>query len=361
MPSFGFVGYRASANVGDAVQTYALMTAVDADAAQIVDRDDLTSFRPTDGSVLLVNGWLTQRPQGLCVGDDVDVRFVSVHLAMDRGAYGGLPSAADLTAAGAGPLLRLFARSGPIGCRDLATLGLLREVGVDAYFSGCATLLLQPRSAVRRDRILAIDIDPATVADLRRRLDWPIDATSNYRNGSWMTAAGIQAAAEDYLDQIAASRLVVTSRLHAALPAVAMGVPVVFAPPNQDDPRFAGLLDFLPVVVSPGLVTSLPTSLFEGELPAPARRPAEAGDLMEPFLSSLGQGHRVAPSPVSGAAAEIGWAAETVRRRAAVDQRDAALRERDLAVEERDAAGKALDAVVSSRSWRVTSVLRRSG
>lgn len=51
--------------------------------------------------------------------------------------------------------------------------------------------------------------------------------------------------ANERLNEIATASLVITSRLHAALPALAFGTPVVFVHRNLSDPRFAGLLRFL--------------------------------------------------------------------------------------------------------------------
>lgn len=54
--------------------------------------------------------------------------------------------------------------------------------------------------------------------------------------------------AEQLLAQYANARLVITSRLHAALPCLAFGTPVLFVVENVNDPRFSGNLELLNVI-----------------------------------------------------------------------------------------------------------------
>jgi polysaccharide pyruvyl transferase WcaK-like protein len=51
--------------------------------------------------------------------------------------------------------------------------------------------------------------------------------------------------AEALLERYARARLVITSRLHGALPCLALGTPVIFVHRDLDSPRFSGLLDYL--------------------------------------------------------------------------------------------------------------------
>jgi hypothetical protein len=51
--------------------------------------------------------------------------------------------------------------------------------------------------------------------------------------------------AQKRLDEYAQAKLVITSRLHCALPCLAFGTPVIFIHKNLKDPRFDGLLEYL--------------------------------------------------------------------------------------------------------------------
>ena len=51
--------------------------------------------------------------------------------------------------------------------------------------------------------------------------------------------------AEELLRRYAQAKLVITSRLHCALPCLAFDTPVIFVNKNLEDPRFAGLLEYM--------------------------------------------------------------------------------------------------------------------
>jgi len=51
--------------------------------------------------------------------------------------------------------------------------------------------------------------------------------------------------AQKRLDEYAQAKLVITSRIHCALPCLAFGTPVIFIHQNLADPRFSGLLEYL--------------------------------------------------------------------------------------------------------------------
>ncbi len=269
------LGYRASNNIGDPVQSFALLCLLGKNAVRhVVDRDNICNFTPRSPTTLLVNGWLGQRPEAFRLTSGVTAFFISVHISDQPGIYSRGPSMAHML--GSSPEMQdMFRRSQPVGARDIFTLRLLESLDIDAYFSGCLTLHLPPRDVRRGRHILAVNIDAETVDHLRQRLSRPIIATSNVSNGAWLSVEDITEESESYLDLIASSHCVVTSRLHAALPAVAMGVPTVFAPQRLDDPRFGGLLDFIPLTVETQYLMSLPSSVFEEPFFTGVRDPGE--------------------------------------------------------------------------------------
>lgn len=115
----------------------------------------------------------------------------------------------------------------PIGCRDIATMELCRKHGIDAYWSGCATLTL------KRDRVLGQN--PLAV-------DIQVDGVQNLTNGIKHAPDRI-GKAQAMIDRLARAKCVVTSRLHIAMPCAAMGVPVLLV--HAPDKRFTGLSQFV--------------------------------------------------------------------------------------------------------------------
>jgi hypothetical protein len=136
----------------------------------------------------------------------------------------------------------------PIGCRDLHTVKLLQEHSIEAYFSGCLTLTLKNHFATRTDEILVVDahvmclklyehIVPLDVREAAVPLRQAIRQRAPHAEKMKM--------AQNFLDRLAQAKLVITSRLHTALPCLAFGTPVIFLHENLQDVRFAGLLPFL--------------------------------------------------------------------------------------------------------------------
>ncbi|WP_370616483.1 hypothetical protein [Mumia sp. Pv 4-285] len=132
---------------------------------------------------------------------------------------------------------------GPIGCRDWTTVDLLLSMDVPAFFSGCVTTTV---STVFPD---LVDV-PAADAP-RAYVDVPADQVPEggvtYRHGDDRIRTTpfvdnlLRAAAllETYRTQHSG---LVTSRLHAYLPARSLGMDAEFVPPKPSDPRFAGLI-----------------------------------------------------------------------------------------------------------------------
>lgn len=196
-------------NLGDDIQSIAverLLPRVDLR----VDRDSPAVEALGSDVRLIVNGWHAgQMPTGSAI-----VLYTGYHATTPL----AVPPA------------------GRIGCRDPWTLALCEQAGADAWLSWCATLTLERPDVPRGRDVLAVDVP----ADAAARL--PIRASGRFthvargdlsRECRWQVA-------EALLHQYARARLVVTTRLHAALPCVAFGTPVVLLEPVAEQSRFSG-------------------------------------------------------------------------------------------------------------------------
>ncbi len=142
-------------------------------------------------------------------------------------------------------------RYGPIGCRDWTTVHLLLSRGVDAFFTGCLTPTIDAIFPERDD--VSDGSGPVGVIDLPRAAAGPgaadeavvvSHAVDEYRE---MTLVDAMRTARALLTERQAEfSRVVTSRLHAYLPFVALGVPVDFRPHRPGDVRFPGLTGMTP-------------------------------------------------------------------------------------------------------------------
>ena len=141
----------------------------------------------------------------------------------------------------------------PIGCRDRHTAELLRANGVEALESHCLTLTFPRRlPAASQSEIFVVSRDDRLAAAVPASLG-PFTSILHYSGDTDFMRNMVRARAllETYRDR---ARLIVTSLLHCALPALAMGIPVViFYPLNtpeghaSDRERFSSLESLVPI------------------------------------------------------------------------------------------------------------------
>jgi hypothetical protein len=131
--------------------------------------------------------------------------------------------------------LPYYRRHEPIGCRDTATRDALLRAGVEAYHSGCLTLTLGQSFAVQgpRDGLLhLVDADVTVDPAVRHaRTSHVIDANCPAEERLELARQAVR--------RYAQAGMVVTRRLHAYLPCLALGTPVVCT--ARPDRRFSGL------------------------------------------------------------------------------------------------------------------------
>ena len=118
----------------------------------------------------------------------------------------------------------------PIGCRDYSSLAFLRSLDIDAYFSGCLTLMLRNPNIhnKRTDDIFLVDVKTQFVDLLPLEVQQKVIAITHNvtfdNNGNLARFT----AAYKLMEKYASAKLVITQRIHCALPCVAMGIPVIF-------------------------------------------------------------------------------------------------------------------------------------
>ncbi len=252
-------------NIGDYVQSIAarqFLPAVD----YYLDRERLNE--PVGDDVrLIMNGWFMHRPKNWPPSSEIKPLFVAFHLNK-------LAEKEMLSAEG----IQYLKAHEPIGCRDHYTVSLLTERGINAYFSGCMTLTLgktYKHTEVSDAPIYLTDLNSILQRNLKFKINCAIAIITKLHLLKNIQARMLECGvmkkliriaafyvtyrsvisddvflsaqyreheiedrfesddekfryADELLQEYSKARYVVTSRIHCALPCLAMGTPVVF-------------------------------------------------------------------------------------------------------------------------------------
>ncbi|MER2267826.1 polysaccharide pyruvyl transferase family protein [Methylobacterium oxalidis] len=234
-----------SINLGDEIQTIAarrFLPQVDT----YINRENLRNPPINEPHKIILNGWFMHRPENWPPSEMLDPLLISIHITnidpVDDFWNWNSVSATQSMLSGASK--EYFHKKGPVGARDTATLRLLQEAGVDAYFSGCVTLTLPARDPkIQQDIIYCVDVPDSVRKHIEFIAESDVAETTHFNQETDGTAR-FQLASE-LLERYSSARGVVTTRLHCALPCLAMGVPVLLLDTAADAYRFDGLRDLL--------------------------------------------------------------------------------------------------------------------
>ena len=267
-------------NIGDYIQSLAQKQFLDT-VDCYVEREKMDEFESDEKVNVIMNGWFMRHPEKFPPSTAINPLFVSFHI-VPRNAFRLLkPQVVDY-----------LKRFQPIGTRDTGTCDLLREHGIESYFSGCLTLTLglNYHSEEKDDKVYFVDpyyelgngeeqsflfrlltaiyryflyrkkvahfIDSfvcefrSPVSKLSEKWDKKLMIASFYHtyssiftneilyNAVYVTHKAKQSAfkdddeklnyAEDLLKKYAKAKFVVTSRIHCALPCLGIETPVLF-------------------------------------------------------------------------------------------------------------------------------------
>lgn len=229
-------------NLGDYIQSIAARQFLPKPYKEVlIDRD---TFKNYDGTKvkMIMNGWYLLNKNNERCSAKIDPIFVSIHINNDEN---------DITQ----NTIDYLKQHQPIGCRDFYTQKALHKRGVNSYFSGCLTTTLDQTYKVddseRTDDIIFCDykLGQYKEADdyLRKLKNYNFDKVI-YTHHSFSKNSTHEErfkAADELLKKYAKAKLVVTTRIHCALPCLALGTPVILVNSHYDGKRFDGLYNLL--------------------------------------------------------------------------------------------------------------------
>lgn len=203
-------------------------------------REKLNSFKSDKKTKLIMNGWYMHNPKHFPPSPDIDPLLISMHFSPGR--------VDKMLSSGSGKGKKYLLKNGPVGARDLFTLNKLREKNIPSYFSGCLTLTLEKNEKIKkRDFILCVDLPQNLFEEIKQRTKRPVyNIPTNY--GANFDSKQRFEIANIYLKLIQEAACVVSRRLHAILPAIALETPAVllYDPKyNTVAERFSGFEDIV--------------------------------------------------------------------------------------------------------------------
>lgn len=265
---FALLSYPGSRNIGDDIQSIAakqFLPTID----YLVDRDDQSTLynfldkestdetNLKDSSVKIIqNGWYDGRQTKFPPHRSLKPLFISFHLnetpdLYKQKEYSRLAETARHEDKLLTPdVVKYFQNYMPVGTRDFHTLKMFEENGIKAFHSCCLTLTLEgPRIGLNpppkvKTSILVVDAHHREVDLYTRTIPITIRAKSeklthglvDYEIPHFFEK---QKLALSLLQKYQDASMVITDRLHVALPCLALGTPVFFIYDKMDtDPRY---------------------------------------------------------------------------------------------------------------------------
>lgn len=222
---YGLMYYKETDNIGDDIQTYVAMKYLP-HIDYYIDREDLSCFMPKtkEQVALIMNGWFIHNKLAWPPSPYIKPLLISMHfknlIETDVGdlylkSYGG-------------DYLKKYQ---PVGARDMETLKRLRNNNIEAYFSGCMTLTLRKFHGIRKiDKICLVDLEEKIIEKIKLNTDSNIEILTHNLDQEQTAKRTIQDRMNDVeslLKKYQESKLVITTRLHVALPCLALGTPVI--------------------------------------------------------------------------------------------------------------------------------------
>ena len=220
----GSAGPNVLANVGDEIQALAglqFLPFVDF----FLDREYLIPPSTHGKHTVFFNAWWGNRRFKWPPPENIDPVMFSIHTdARFRSVVGSSTKAIDFLKSKA-----------PIGARDMVTKKFMDKIGVPSFFSGCMTLSLRiknPQPTEKRDD--TIYITDLSNANIKLLPDWIVKKAKlvkhkfDYGLRTSLLTQERFVDAYKILEKYSQAKLVITQRIHAALPCVAMGTPVIF-------------------------------------------------------------------------------------------------------------------------------------
>ena len=237
------VMWASTFNIGDDFQTLAAINLLKKNNINdyvFVDREKLKEYNG-ESINLIANGWYMHDTTNFPPSDKITPIFISVYIHKEEIVSNNIA---------------YFKKYEPIGCRDLSTKKLFEKYNIKAYFSGCLTLTFDEHNN-KGNKVYIVDPKGSNSGKFFENLNFNLNINENdieyISHNNYGNISNYKyninkrlKNANNLLDKYRRAKLVITSRLHAALPCRAFNTDVKFLHSNYYvDKRFSGLREII--------------------------------------------------------------------------------------------------------------------
>ena len=221
---YGVIFFEKTENLGDDIQTYAALKYLPK-VDYIIEREKLNLFVPDKNELVttILNGWYIHDVTALPPSPFINPLIISTHftdhLLNDKPEYFDEY------------FLKYLKNHEPIGLRDNVVKKYLDNYDIENYFSGCMTLTIEPFKNIRKkDKICLVDVDDEIYEKVVQTSKYDVIKETHTLNSiehSKLSFDERMKFVEDRLKLYQSCKIIITSRLHVALPCISLGVPVI--------------------------------------------------------------------------------------------------------------------------------------
>ncbi len=241
---YGLMYYKSTDNIGDDIQTYVAMKYLP-HIDYYIDREALSCFVPDKREYvsMIMNGWYIHNKIAWPPSPYINPLLISMHFKELEETDVG-----DSYLKGFGG--EFLKKYGPVGARDIDTKNRLERNGIASYFSGCMTLTLEKFEGInKKDKICVVDVEDNIINKIKDSTSSEIEVLTHYLDSKETERKSVNERMEDVenlLKKYQEAKLVITSRLHVALPCVALGTPsIVLHKKVYDKDRLGVFLEYV--------------------------------------------------------------------------------------------------------------------
>jgi Polysaccharide pyruvyl transferase. len=214
---FGGFEYRGLSNIGDYIQSIAAEQFLPEINIRL-NRDSLSNYEGEVPVLLIMNGWFSHSPN-TCFppANQISGLYWGFHVTAWNNSWELIAKKESLA---------YLKRHEPIGCRDRYTAEKLKKNGIDSFYSKCLTLTFPNRLSEPEDGWnILVDAKHLPVPDHILKKSLFVSHEVPYNLPEKIKFIYARYLLNLYKEK---ARLVITTRLHCALPCIAMGIPVIF-------------------------------------------------------------------------------------------------------------------------------------